>query len=93
MIFIYNLIISLILYGTQEISRYYHFEFNKWSYIDWYFFIAFLIFLFGLFAYLTPFFVDCLDEIMNRITVWIMVKYSDNINKLEKKLIELKKDD
>ncbi len=90
---IYNLIIAGIVYGTQQIAIFYNFNFDSWNWITWWMFFAILIFIGGLFIYLTPFFLECLDEIMNRIIIWIMVKYSENVEKLERKLKELKSTD
>lgn len=91
-LFIYNLIMALITYIVQEISVYYNFEYEKWSYIDWWIFISIFIFLAGLFAYLAPFYEECLDALLQRFLVWIRVKYSANIQKLERKLNEMKED-
>lgn len=92
-LFLYNLIIAIIAYATQEISTYYRFEYSKWSYIDWWIFISIYIFLAGLFLYLAPFYEECLDALLQRFLVWIRVKYSINITKLEAHLNELKEAD
>ena len=89
---IYNLTMATVVYFTQEISEYYSFSFNTWSWITWWAFYAILIFIGGLFAYLTPFFVKCLDTILQRFLTWIQIKYSESIGKLERELDDLKKD-
>ena len=90
---IYNFIMAGLVYATQQVAMYYNFNFDTWNWITWWFFFGILILIGGLFVYLTPFFLECLDEILNRIIIWIMIKYSLNIEKLERKLEELKSND
>jgi len=90
-LFLYNLIISIIAYATQEISRIYNFQYDKWSYIDWWIFISIYVFLAGLFLYLAPFYEECLDALLQRFITWIRIKYSENTKKLEVYVNELKK--
>lgn len=92
-LFLYNLIIALIAYITQEISTYYQFEYASWSYIDWWIFLSVYIFLAGLFLYLAPFYEKVLHTLLQRFLTWINIKYSKSIEKLEHELNVLKRDD
>ena len=91
-VFLYNLIIAVISYVTQEISRYYRFEYDKWSYIDWWIFISLYVFLAGLFLYLAPFYEECLNALLQRFLVWIRVKHTEDVHKLEVYVDKLKEE-